>query len=85
MATIYGEKFGVMITCSRCGHQEFVETSVPNDHYMPIGALPNGWLRSNHFLYLCPTCSIPFKRFMTWFFDDGQCDSNWRFEKGEDV
>lgn len=64
---------GITYVCDRCGKTHFIEgiESIPEDWI----ELPIDKMRPK---YICPTCAVPFKRFMTWFFEKGQCPDEWR-------
>lgn len=70
------------VTCSRCKSEIFIDRR--SDLIYETGDA-KGWLTISERHHLCPQCAVPFKRFMTWFFDNGQCPHYWRFKKGEDV
>ena len=73
---------GMKVICSRCGTEAFITDH--RDILYQYGA-GKGWTSISERHHLCPHCSIPFKRYMTWFFEKGQCPNAWRFKQGEDV
>lgn len=71
----------IEVSCSRCGTTTYI--SDERELNFGIGNTKD-WTVLSIRHHLCPQCSIPFKRFMTEFFDKGQCYESWRFRKGEE-
>lgn len=60
---------GISYICDRCGKTHFVPS---------LGAgFPKEWMNVEG-KYLCPTCSVPFRKFVTWFFDEDAIPEKWK-------
>lgn len=65
---------GISYICDRCGKSHFVPTV--NDRG-EINRFPKDWLKVEG-KCICPTCAVPFRRFMRWFFDEDTIPEQWR-------
>ena len=65
---------GITYICDRCGKSHFVPLT--NDRG-EISGYPKNWLQVEG-KYICPDCAVPFKKFMTWFFDEDAIPEQWR-------
>ena len=65
---------GISYVCDRCGKSHFVPTV--NDRG-EINKFPKDWLMVEG-KYICPSCAVPFRRFVTWFFDEDAIPDRWR-------
>ena len=63
---------GISYVCDRCGKSHFVP------HIGRAGAcIPKDWTRVEG-RYLCPNCAVPFRKFITWFFDEDTIPEKWK-------
>lgn len=73
---------GMMVTCSRCGHQHFLKYLGKGDAdggyttWDKYEKLPEEWLYETQVGYLCPECANKFRAFVTEFMD-GKVAPSW--------
>lgn len=64
---------GYIYTCDRCGSEKFLK-----DQQGKVTRHPDDWLFYDRNKCLCSDCATTYRKFMTWFFDKGQCADEWR-------
>lgn len=65
---------GISYICDRCGKSHFVPTV---NNQGKFNGFPKDWIKVED-KYICPTCAVPFRRFVTWFFDEDAIPEKWR-------
>lgn len=80
-----GEQKGKMITCCRDNNFIFLkylgkgETDGGYTTWDKFEELPDTWLHDSRFGYLCPECTLEFKKFVNKFFN-GELAPVWKLE-----